>query len=486
MITWGISANSHDAALAVFVDKKLVFASHSERFSRLKNDPDLSLALVNYALQWGSPDEVIWYEKPLLKTLRQFQAGQGIKIFENNIKRYLKKYGIRSPIHYVDHHLSHAAGGYFTSGYNDATVICIDAIGEYETYTIWKGYKDKLDKVHSESYPDSLGLWYSAMTQRIGLKPNEDEYILMGMSAYGKPTYAKDILDDHFLEIPSKHRPILKMKQNFHRGCQNYKKTITKKDYFDIAHSTQKIYEMVFEGILAWAKHNLPSKNLVLTGGCALNCLANSLAYKYFDNVWIMPNPGDAGSAVGCVLAYYNFRIDYPNSFLGYDIDREYPVDDLLSELTKTGIVGVANGKAEYGPRALGNRSLVADPRGSGVRDRVNTIKNRQKFRPFAPAILEEHADDFFDGPVGPFMQFVANCRQPNDFPGIVHTDGTSRVQTVARSDDSGFRHLLEEWYKRTGCPMLLNTSLNIKGKPIVNNEQDARMFEDTYNVKVY
>ena len=148
MITWGISANSHDAALAVFVDKKLVFASHSERFSGLKNDPDLSIDLVNYALQWGSPNEVIWYEKPLLKTLRQFQAGQGIKIFENNIKRYLKKYGIRCPIQYVDHHLSHAAGGYFTSGYNDATVICIDAIGEYETYTIWKGYKDKLDKVH--------------------------------------------------------------------------------------------------------------------------------------------------------------------------------------------------------------------------------------------------------------------------------------------------------------------------------------------------
>jgi len=158
----------------------------------------------------------------------------------------------------------------------------------------------------------------------------------------------------------------------------------------------------------------------------------------------------------------------------------------VIDELKYNKIVGVANGAAEYGPRALGNRSLLADPRGSDVKDLVNDIKQRQRFRPFAPAILAEHAYEYFDGAVGPYMQSTARCKCPDLYPAIVHADGTSRVQTVSKTDNPGFRKLLEAWYAETGCPMLLNTSLNIKGKPMVNTEQDARQFAEHYGVKVY
>ena len=487
MIIWGISANSHDAALAVFKDNELVFASHSERFSGKKNDPHLHKDLITYAKQWGEPNEVVWYERPFRKTLRQYRAGQGWNYNENNIKRYLMDYGIRAPIRYSSHHRSHAAAGYYTSNFTDATVICIDSIGEFETLTIWNAKDSELKKVMSQSYPHSVGLWYSAMTQRVGLKPNEDEYILMGMAAYGDPDRLyNDIMDDFVDFVSVGSSPLVHFKQNLHRGCKEWRPDLTsEQDMYDIAAATQKVYEFILSNTLWWAHRTLPSKNLVLMGGCALNCSANSMAYDYFDNVWIMPNPGDAGSAVGSVLSYHNMRIEWPGPYLGYSIKGEYPVEKLIQELETTGIVGVANGPSEYGPRALGNRSLLADPRGGDIKHRVNSIKQRQQFRPFAPAILAEHAQDYFDGATGPYMQFTAACKRPDLYPAIVHADGTSRVQTVP-ADGSGFRRLLEAWFEQTGCPMLLNTSLNIKGKPMVNNKRDAILFEQEYGVKVY
>ena len=484
MITWGISANSHDAALAVFVNKDLVFASHSERFSKIKNDPDLHQDLINYALRWGEPDQVVWYEKPFLKTIRQFRAGQGWNWNENNIKNYLRSYGITAPIRYSSHHHSHAAAGYYTSGFTDATIICMDSIGEFETLTIWSGSSNALKKVYSQGYPHSVGLWYSAMTQRVGLKPNEDEYILMGMAAYGDPERLKmDIMRDFIKDMDP---PLVKFKHNLHKGALWWRPDLTtEQDMYDIAAGTQRLYEFIFDYTLQWAKANTPSRNVIIMGGCALNCSANHIAKHYFDNVWIMPNPGDAGSAVGSVLADWKEHIEWPGPYLGYNIEGEYPIEEIIKELKSVGICGVANGKAEYGPRALGNRSLLADPRGSDIKDRVNEIKQRQKFRPFAPAILAEHADTYFSGRTGPYMQFTAKCNSPELFPAIVHADGTSRVQTVEK-DGSGFRRLLEAWYAETGCPMLLNTSLNIKGKPMVNDLTDAQNFATMYGVKVY
>jgi carbamoyltransferase len=493
MITWGISANSHDAALAVFTNKKLVFASHSERFSGVKNDPHLHQEMVDYAREcWGNPNEVCWYERPIIKSVRQLFAGQGLTFKENNIKKYLRQYGINAPIHYNSHHRSHAAAGYFTSAFNDACVIVIDAIGEFNTLTIWKGNADSLDCVYNIDYPHSVGLWYSAMTQRIGLKPNEEEYILMGMAAYGDPKRLyNDILHD-FISFPNRLEDdnLLYTKQNLHKGCRDWRPDLTtEQDMFDIAAATQAVYETIFDQTLRYAQQLVDSKNVVIMGGCALNCVANSIAYKYYKNVYIMPNPGDAGSAVGAVLAQHpSWRQLEPfNPFLGYDMGCHTNNKTIVDYLVENKICGLARGPAEYGPRALGNRSLIADPRGNDVKDRVNEIKRRQKFRPFAPAILAEASSNYFDIPGGrsPYMQVVARCRNPELFPAIVHYDGTSRVQTVEK-DGSPFRQLLELWYERTGCPMLLNTSLNIKGEPMVNNQADAERWSLKYGLPVF
>ena len=482
MITWGISANSHDAALAVFSNDGLEFASHAERFSGIKNHAHLNFKLIDYAKQYGEPDEVVWYERPFRKTLRQIRAGQGFNFRENNIKRYLKGYGINARIKYTGHHHSHAAAGYFTSPFTDATIVCIDSIGEFETLTVWEGNGTKLKQVYSQGYPNSVGLWYSAMTQRIGLKPNEDEYILMGMAAYGDPNRLWDDMYEMFQYVDGAD---IRYKDNLHRGCKYWKPELTsEQDMFDIAAATQKTYEFTLEQILEWASKNTKSKNLVLMGGCALNCSANHLTYKYFNDVWIMPNPGDAGSAIGAVLAQKKEHMPMDHAFLGFEIKGDYPVEEALSELKKTGIVGVANGRAEFGPRAFGNRSLLADPRGRDIKSRVNDIKKRQQFRPFAPVVLAEHASKNFKGHYNNYMQFTSKCKHPFLYPAITHVDGTSRVQTV-EADGSGIRRLLERWYEETGCPMLLNTSLNIKGKPMVNDLTDAQEFAIMYTTKV-
>lgn len=329
------------------------------------------------------------------------------------------------------------------------------------------------------------------MTQRVGLKPNEDEYILMGMAAYGNPSRLYDDIKRDFFEVLEYRSPEVKFRSNLHRGCRRWRQDLkTEQDMFDIAAATQKIYEEILLNIILWCRGNifLPSNNLILMGGCALNCLANKLAYDIYDNVWIMPNPGDAGSAIGGVLATWNTHIDWKNPYLGYDIKKPYPTEEIITELTKSGLVGVANGKAEYGPRALGNRSLLADPRGKQMKDKVNKIKKRQKFRPFAPVILKEAAHQYFDVDKGfdsPYMQCVVKCKYPDAYPAIVHADGTSRVQTVSKENHPALYKTLKLWQGETGCPMLLNTSLNIKGKPMVNDEADAQAFAKHYGVKV-
>ena len=392
------------------------------------------------------------------------------------------------PINYTSHHRSHAAAGYYTSGYDNATVLCIDAIGEFETLTIWEAEGNDMYQVWSQKFPHSIGLWYSAMTQRIGLKPNEDEYILMGMAAYGdKGRLYHDILDQ-FIDVNYNNKNLtVRLKQNLHRGCKSWRPDLTtEQDMYDIAAATQLIYEQALLEMLLYCKYTCKSKNLVLMGGCALNCSANGQAKELFDNVWIMPNPSDAGSAIGAVLSNYNEHIEFKSPYLGYDIKGKYPVENTLNALLSSGICGVANGRAEYGPRALGNRSLFADPRGEHTKDRVNDIKHRQKFRPFAPVVLEEHAQELFDGPMGPYMQYTAKCRDTNKYPAIAHIDGTSRVQVVNKKLHTGLYELLRRWYSATGCPMLLNTSLNIKGKPMVNDKVDAKEFALKYGVSVY
>ena len=216
-------------------------------------------------------------------------------------------------------------------------------------------------------------------------------------------------------------------------------------------------------------------------GGCALNCVANSKIEG--KNIWIMPAPGDAGSALGAAALVQKKKLKWKSPYLGYIIHKTCNPKEVVNELLKNKVCGVANGRAEFGPRALGNRSLLGDPR-YDIKDTVNTIKQRQKFRPFAPAILEEYAEEYFEGPMNEYMQFVATAK--HDYSSVSHIDGTARVQIVKKNCGSVIRKILEEWYDETGCPMLLNTSLNIKGKPIVNTLEDAEEFARKYNVAVF
>lgn len=493
MITWGWTGMSHDASLAVFTKDGLEFAAHSERYSRIKNDKNLHTDLIAEALEYGNPDRIYFYENTVLKKTRQLYAGQYSLLRKQSPTTYMREFLPNAPrSRGVKHHLSHAAAGYYTHPFkkDEASVLVLDSIGEWDTVSIWEGNNAKLRKRWSQSYPHSVGIWYSAMTQRIGLKPQEHEYILMGMAAIGDPDrYYELIKMDFISKLPSLQDPRTLFKRNCHRGCMDWRTDLNSvQDYADIAAATQRIYEEIFDRYCMITAEKTSSRNLILMGGCVLNCVANPIAYKYFDKVWIMPNPGDAGSAIGCVLAHKREFMEIPHAFTGTNIQGEYPVDAVIKALQKEKITAVAAGRAEFGPRALGHRSILADPRGLDVKDRVNAIKHREAFRPFAPMILEEYAHEYFEMPEklvsSPFMQFVVKCKQPDKFPAIIHYDGTSRVQTVG-IENGNVRDLLERWHKLTGCPMLLNTSLNIKGEPLVNTRADADRWSKEYGVKV-
>jgi carbamoyltransferase len=226
--------------------------------------------------------------------------------------------------------------------------------------------------------------------------------------------------------------------------------------------------------------------NLVFMGGCALNSKANTLLWNLFDDIWIMPNPGDAGSSLGAAAALYGKHLDWQGPYLGYDLGNEYPVDKVFKELIKNKICAVAAGRAEYGPRALGNRSILADPRDPDIKDKVNLIKQRELFRPFAPVVMEEYASEWFEMDyTSPYMQYTPRCLKPDLIPSVVHVDGTSRVQTVNRAQHPGLYDLLKKFYEKTGVPVLLNTSLNIKGQPLLNDERDIIEWEDLYGTKI-
>jgi carbamoyltransferase len=486
----GIVSMGHDASVALIDGYEILFAGHAERYSHTKNDGDINEALLKDCLKYGRPQEVVWYERPMLKRSRQLFAGQYQHAFKTtSIRQHLSAVGLTDKIiHTVSHHKSHAAAGYFTSPFTDASILVCDAIGEWTCISIWEAYGGSLRQIWAQSYPHSLGLFYSAITQRCGLKPNEEEYILMGMAALGQPKYV-DALKSDF--VSSSSGPDFKLKVNVHRGILWWRPTLnTEQDFYDLAASAQAIVEEYLEQTITWMAKNMKSRNLVMMGGVALNCVANSKIAKLgiFDDIWIMPNPGDAGSSIGAVAAHIGSHLQWNSPYLGYDIKRELDYDAALALLLKGEPIGIANGRAEFGPRALGNRSLICDPRGPHVKDLINKIKKREPFRPFAPIILEHLAHQYFDMPVAtsPYMQFTAKCKFPEQFPAICHFDGSSRVQTLNQTQNPVFYGLLDRFYQVTGCPMLLNTSLNIKGQPLVNTWLDAVGFRTMYGVQVF
>jgi carbamoyltransferase len=487
----GISAGFHDAAMSVIdCHGEILFAGHSERYSKIKHDSNLSDGIINDCLAYYPFNTIAYYENPVLKQTRHFYSGQKIEWDKLTVRQILKaqlkdQIVLPKSIKSYSHHLSHAAAGFQTSNFDHATVVVIDAIGEWDTVSIWAAeyVNDRAvyKKLWSKRYPQSIGLFYSAMTQQVGLKPLDEEYILMGMSAYGnRNTDRLNSFKNLFIE----NEWDLDFKQNFHIGHQT--EQLNDWHVWDIAGAAQQLIENLVCNVMRRARNFNWSENLVYMGGVALNCVVNSNLFNYFNDVWIMPNPGDAGSSLGAAALAYGKKLNWKNAFLGHNIPGVYPVSNLLDELLTNKIAGVANGRAEFGPRALGNRSLLADPRGTDIKMQVNNIKQRQQFRPFAPVILEELASDYFDMPTSnsPYMQFVAKCKMPDLYPAIVHIDDTSRVQTVPK-DGSGLRELLEKWFVLTGCPMLLNTSLNIRGEPMVNDRLDADRFEKLYSLKV-
>jgi len=319
MITWGMVGNSHDASIAVFNDNELLWAALAKDFSGIPNDPHPNEEMIQHAINsHGYPQEIVWYERPVLKTLRQFWAGQGWLGKENNIRKYLEQHHLCDlPIRYTQHHLSHAAYAYYTQPHDDCAVICLDSIGEFETLTIWHGKNGKLKKVHSQGYPHSLGLFYSAMTQRIGLVAQRDEYLVAQWGAKGDAhRFFMPILEELVSTEGMGFNPKISMRENLHRGCSWWRPELTtEQDMYDIAAATQKVFEYCLLNLSRCAYALTESKYVALAGGGAMNRQAVDLIRVMWHDVHIPKNPGDPGSCVGAVLAKTQQRISIDNKW---------------------------------------------------------------------------------------------------------------------------------------------------------------------------
>lgn len=468
MLVWGISALNHDASISVVKDSEIMFAGHSERYSGQKFDPYLNDGIIQDALQYGKPDIIAWSDKHSIKNLRKLIYGQKTCV---NPKKYLSQFFTKvPPIRYYRHHKCHAANGFFTSPYKHAAIVVIDAIGEWDTISIWEGKGSNLDLKFKVSYPHSLGLLYSAFTKRVGYKPMSDEYIVMGMSAYGEPKYV-DLIEEEFFESS------YYLKKNVHIGINNW---LPEAKIEDLAASIQKLTRNKVIDIVKMAKSLINSENLIYTGGVALNCEINRYLFNVYKNIWFNPNPGDAGNSLGAAGLVFG-NLNWQTPYLGSNIDTKINVYEVVDNLSKGQIVGIMHGRTEFGPRALGNRSILADPRKIIVKDKVNEIKQRQKFRPFAPVIMEEDCFDVFDLPVrsSPYMQIIGICKKHNEYPSICHVDNTSRVQTVTWLQNKVLYDILKYYKQNTGCEVLLNTSLNLKGYTMLNRCSDITQFSN-------
>ena len=498
-LIWGISSGHHDAALSILRDGRIVYASHAERYSKIKNDKKISIEQIDEALSFGFPTTVYFYENVWLKKIRYLKSLQFSKLLENEYKSIMRKlisYDSnfkKVKFKFSDHHFSHAAAGYYTSGFSDAIVVVVDAVGELDTLSVFKAENNILQKkpLFKVKYPNSVGLFYSHFTKAVGLRPNEEEFIFMSMAAIGdaskdKYEVRKKILKNFF--FPYKWET----SQNFHFS-QDYLFE-SEIDKFDLAAVCQDIVEKYLIDLFNFLKNQFPKNlNWVYAGGVALNCVANSKIVQIFSEnskFFIFPNPGDAGSSIGAILGGINQHIHFKDIFLGTEIVSKFQHKEIVDELLENKICGVAYGRAEFGPRALGNRSLFADPTFLGIKNKLNRIKNRESFRPFGVCVLEEDVHDHFILPkiiqTSPFMQFVAKVKDPVQYPDISHIDGSCRIQTVSNSDNPNLYQLLKIWKNKTGCPFLINTSLNIKGQPIVNDVLDCKNFQNLYGIKVF
>ena len=445
---------------------------------------------------------------------------------------------------FSEHHQSHAASAYYPSPFEEAAILCMDGVGEWATTTVWHGVGSHLDPMWQINFPHSLGLLYSAFTYFTGFKVNSGEYKLMGLAPYGEPKYEKlirenliDIKPDGTFRLQMTYFDYatgLRMTNDrfanlFGRPPRKPESPLTQQD-MDIAASIQSVTEEVILRMARTLHKETDSANLCLAGGVALNCVANGRLQREspFKNLWIQPAAGDAGGALGCALAVWHQHAEKPrqvngrlDQMRGAFLGPRFSKDDVITELDQVGanyqqlqedqlceqvatlidegnVVGWFQGRMEFGPRALGNRSILGDPRNPEIQSAMNLkIKYRESFRPFAPAILAECVSEYFEHEQeSPYMLIVADVveshRLPpvtnpqtvvgigklkqlrSDIPAVTHVDFSARIQTVHPDTNPQFHALLHAFHRLTGCPILVNTSFNVRGEPIVCTPTDA------------
>ena len=567
----GISAYYHDSAAAVLVDGNIISAAQEERFSRRKHDPRfpeqaIRSCLDQAGLSISDLDAVTYYEKPLLTFERLLEtyigaSPRGGRSFVAAMQTWLKeklflKRTIQQklqtmagdgqaipPLLFSEHHLSHAAAAFFPSPFASSAVLCMDGVGEWATTSAWMGTGNEIKPIWELSFPHSLGLLYSAFTFYCGFKVNSGEYKLMGLAPYGEPKYVEtiknnliDIKNDGTFRLNLQffkfHRGFRMTSQRFHAlfgQPPRDPESDLKPFHMDLAASIQVVTEDIVLALARSLHEETGAKNLCLAGGVALNCVANGRLLREgpFDNIWIQPASGDAGSALGAALVTWHQHFNQtrtPNSrdamhgtylgpaFSNQDIcnylesqniqfqsqNDEQLFNSVATLLDEGKVVGWFNGRMEFGPRSLGARSILGDPRNQDMQSVMNLkIKYRESFRPFAPAVLADHVQNQFElDQSSPYMLIVAPVKKElctpmtqeqdqlfgidklnvprSSLPAVTHVDYSARVQTVHAETNPRFHGLLSAFHARTGCPTLVNTSFNVRGEPIVCTPEDA------------
>jgi carbamoyltransferase len=535
----GISCWYHDAAAAIVQDGKLIAAAQEERFTRKKHDPGFPINAINYCLKEAGIstkdlDYIGFYDKPLTKFDRILQTyvstwPLSYKSFIKAMPVWMKEkiwvpqtikqnLGYNGPILFSEHHISHAASAFLVSPFEEAAILTMDGVGEWDTTTFGYGKGNDIQLLKTIHFPHSLGLFYSAFTYYLGFRVNSAEYKVMGLAPYGKPTYY-DLIRENLIDV--KEDGSFKLNMNyfvydraltmtgkkfeelFGHPARHFESKL-EQFHKDVAASLQKVTDEVVVKMANHVYKETKLPNLCMAGGVALNCVANSkvLQQTPFKNVFIQPAAGDAGGALGVAFYIYNTLLgnkreyEMTNAFLGpsfsdddiaqyldtlgieyQKLDRRELLQTTAKLIAEQKVIGWVQGKMEFGPRALGARSIIADARNKENWQRVNLkIKFRESFRPFAPTVLEERTVEYFefDRP-SPYMLFVAQVREDKRVvPAITHVDGSARLQTIKREDHPLYYDLIQEFERQTGCPVIINTSFNVRGEPIVCTPQDA------------
>jgi carbamoyltransferase len=530
----GISAFYHDAACCLLQDGKLVAAAEEERFTRVKADPSFPTNAFQYCLNEAGLtvadiDSLAYYENPQKKMARQLWSGAYKTV--RNWPEYLgplavereirEKTGYEGSIRNFDHHLSHAASSYYFSGFTEAAIFTVDGVGEWATTAYGAGSGKNLSLFEEVQFPNSIGLLYSALTSYLGFEVNDGEYKVMGLAPYGVPSHVSQLYELIAMGKDGQYCLNMRYFDFLETHCMYSQELISllgqpprhrdadlTQYHRDIARSIQVVLEEVLVAKANYLHQKTGLDNLCMAGGVALNCVANGriLRNSPFKEMYIPPAPNDAGGAIGAAALVHvecagelpmngkkldvylgpAYSPEHVSQFLesttivyrDYRNDKVKLLRQTVEALQKGKVVGWFQGKMEFGPRSLGARSILADPRRSEMRDRINAmIKKRESFRPFAPAVLDLKTRDHFDlDHPSPYMLETCQVISSLSLPAITHIDGSARVQTVHRETNERFYDLLLEFNESTGCPILLNTSFNVKGEPIVCSPEDAVM----------